>query len=403
MFGKTVPYFIVVVVTCLLVQVNQLHAQHDTTQISIENDFALLNYPDVTYEYQDFALSFDSLFERTDHTPYYHYFNEEDVQLSLIHELINDAPDGSVIEIPEGEYICQYFSMENRHDLILKAKPGTVWLISDDVLSTIFYMVNCTNITLQGIGFLHRTEGFCSGNSLEIRGCRSIVIDSCDISGSGTIGVVADFVDSLIIQNSYVHHCTYQIIQLTNVRNVILFNNLFSDNKEHSTITEGVTVANIWGKCIIQNNSFYDNRCAALVFNILKQEDRECPVGDGHVYVRRNLFYNNISHQKLAGIYDVFFDGICGKYAVLARDMVSFSENYFNRFDSVPAYYEESYYVDGEYYIYPEIVDGDFDLTDNFFREIEDCGYNVQIDSFVIGIHPSAINWMGLSRNPEPD
>ena len=42
MYRKTFLYFIVVVVTCLLVQVNQLHAQHDTTQISIENDFAII-------------------------------------------------------------------------------------------------------------------------------------------------------------------------------------------------------------------------------------------------------------------------------------------------------------------------------------------------------------------------
>jgi hypothetical protein len=371
-----------------------------------EEEFAVLEYPDTEKPYMDEALSFDSIFEAADHTPEFHYFNDGDEKLSAVHELINSAEDGSVIEIPEGEYISEYFEMKDRHNLTLKAKPGTVWLVSDDNLSTIMYMVECTNITLQGIGFLHRTGGFCAGNSIEISGCKNIVLDSCDISGSGTIGVCADCVDGLVVKNSYIHHCTYQMMSLYNVRDVILFNNLFTYNTENITITEGVTIGSIWGKCIIQNNTFYKNTCCALVFDIQKQEEKRKPVGNGFVYIRRNLFYDNYSYAKLASIFDVFCDEMWGDYTVRAKDVVEFRENVFNTYSNAPID-EGVEDLSGEYYyLYPETFVGDFDLEHNFFQDIHNRGYRgytMDMGSFLCGIDSSAVRWLNLSRNPQRD
>jgi hypothetical protein len=392
-------------VMLLFISINVFYGQPPAENASRHSkyDYGVLQYPRDAGTYGEHALSFDSLFELTEHAPRMHYYREGDEQLSSVHELINNAPDGSVIEVPVGEYTSQYFVMENRHDLTLKAKPGTVWLISDDALSTIFYIVNCTNITIQGIGFLHRTGGFCTGNSIEIHGSSNIILDSCDISGSGTIGVVADYVDSLIIRNSYVHHCTYQIMSLEDVRNVTIFNNHFTDNIENLTITEGISFGSIWGTCVVQNNTFYRNRCAALVFEIWKQEKTQYPCGDGHVYVRRNLFYDNYSTPKSASIYDVYFDDSWGEYSVNAKHIVSFRENIFNTYSDIPL---GDKYVDHsgqEYYIYPELIIGEFDLKDNYFRDVRRDGYSVETDSCLIGSAESTFHWLSLSRAPEEE
>lgn len=217
---------------------------------------ALLKYPKKIKDYKDKTLSFDSIYNNKEYNIKTGYYNKGDEKVSHFHELINNAPDGSVVEIPQGEYKSKYFFLTNRHNLTIKAKPGTVWLVSDDETNTIFIVQNCSNIIFQGIGFLHRTEAFCSENSIEIHRSENIVFDHCDISGSGTIGIVASLVDALSLKNSFVHHCTYQMMQIDNCRNLIILNNLFKNNKETQTYREGITIGNIWGKCIIQNNSF---------------------------------------------------------------------------------------------------------------------------------------------------
>jgi hypothetical protein len=391
--------FTALTVVCLLALAGQVHAQADAKRKDCDKGLVVLEYPDSTTDYRDSALSFDSLFAETDHAPGFNYYREGDERLSLVHKLIKNAPDGSVIEIPKGEYTSEYFIMKNRRNLTLKAKPGTVWLISDNSVSTILCLVDCAGIKLQGIGFLHRTGGFCTGNSIEIHGCKNIVLDSCDISGSGTIGVVADLVDGLTICDCYIHDCTYQMMSLYNVRNITLFNNLFTDNRENTTITEGVSLGNIWGKCIIQNNTFYQNTCAALVFDILRQEGRQSPVGDGHIYVRRNLFYDNYSYEKSASIFDVFCDETWGEYTVPSKGVVSFKENVFNTFSDAPLD-DESENLSDERYIYPEMIVGDFGLDGNFFEDIKGRGYSIAKDSFRIGIFPSKISWLARSRNP---
>ena len=328
--------------------------------------------------------SFDSLYNTIEVQPEFSYYQEGDERLSYIHDLISNCSDGDTLNIPEGEYISQFFVLRDRHSLTIRAKPGTVWLISDNELSTIFYMQECSNIKFEGIGFMHRTAGHCVGNSLEIHKCRNIVLDKCDISGSGTIGVVARFVDSLVLTNSYIHHCTYEMMNLRYVRDFVIFNTLFQSNKESNTSLEGISMGHIWGKGVLQNNTFCNNKSAVLLF-MLKDRFMDDPItSDGHIFVRRNLFYNNTNLDK-----ELIIQGVAS-----SQDHIHIKENLYDslaitnlEYDDLESRPEESVRIN-------------LNLPYNMVQKVNEGDYRYHTNEMVIGIFSSSLPWDVISQSP---
>lgn len=362
------------------------------------------------------AIPYDSVYGTDEYVVDFSYFREEEYKISEIHKLIANSKDGDTIYIPPGEYMSQFFVLNNRHNLKFFGEPGTVWLISDDNLSTIFTISNCTNISFFGIGFLHRTAGHCTGNSLEIYHSKNIVIESCDISGCGTIGIVAHSVDSLVVKNSYLHHCTYQMMDIYKARNVYILNNLFSYNIEN-TSNEGISIYSIWGGMYIYNNTFSNNKSAALYFSIEKQDNSDLPTGDGIIYISKNLFYNNYGPH--GSIYDDFSRDIIEKHCIDASRITIFSENIINK----PTYSEDDLHkrdfasesdeyenvdtndeTNEETSITEEVIYGNFNMKNDYFIDVLD----IQNDIYYyfkknIGIFPGTISWIDHSRIPETD
>lgn len=256
------------------------------------------------------ALSFDSIWQADTYhdtvsaATVFGRFYENYKRRSKIHTLLDKAPDGSVVVIPDGEYESQLFALIGRKNLTIKGRPGKVWLISTSSTKTIFTLVNCQNIHFDGIGFLHDVEGFCTGNSIELKKCRNISFNRCDISGCGTVGIVANLVDTLSVTNSYLHHCTYQMMDLNEVRQFTLFNTLLSENKETQCLN-GIALHSLWGDVVLAHNSFVNNSCAAITFDVYAKRNSRIPLGDGRILLYRNLFNrNNSSESEAITVYE---------------------------------------------------------------------------------------------------
>ena len=338
----------------------------------------LLKYPTVEKAYKDKILPFDidDMIQNESES----YF-QSDEGFSLFEE----ARNGSVLEIPKGTYYANSFSMNGKHDLTLKAEPGTVWFISNEPTMPIFMITNCSNITFDGIGFLHQGYGECDAEAVYVENCKNVVFNKCDISGSGTIGINASNVDEMVVQNCYLHHCTMKIMNISYARNIIIRNNLFKNHIENLELG-GIWIGDIWGKCILQNNTFCNNKSAAITLNIRENKDTGFPRGDGHVFVYRNFFYNNYSPEFNVSISEN--ENFLGA--------VTFKDNIFNTADVLP--------IDNENNerIYAEKIDGKFELNNNYFEEISHSkfDYSYLVNNKLVGIYPETINWLEKSRLP---
>lgn len=355
----------------------------------------------------------DTLYEKGEiNNEIANYYHAEDVRRSKVHTLLENAKNGSVVTIPDGEYKSQYFVLKNKKNLTIKGNPGRVWLVSEDNLATIFLLFNCENVTFEGIGFLHKVQGHCTGNAIDVFKSKNIRFDKCDISGCGVIGINANLVENLEVTNSYIHHCSYEMISLYNVRNAFIYNNLFAYNEERTTWEEGVNMVDVWGDIIIAQNSFYKNRCASIVFALEKNEKSIDPLGDGNILVYRNLFNQNAAKAKeYASICDLSsnepnYYANPSNYVILKENMLhqipeySGDEIFEEESDDPEAGYSHEE-EDEEEETTNDFIRGELITNDNTFQDLRSEGFVFKQKGIQYGITPNTISWITISRDPE--
>lgn len=341
------------------------------------------------------------------------YYRPGDLRTSKVHTLLEKAKDGSVTTIPDGEYKSQYFVLNNKKNLTIKGNPGRVWLVSEDNLATIFILINCENITFEGIGFLHKVQGHCTGNSIDVFKSKNIRFNKCDISGCGVIGINANLVENLEVTNSYIHHCSYEMISLYNVRNAFIYNNLFAYNEERTTWEEGVNTVNVWGDIIIAQNSFYKNRCASIVFALERHEKTPDPLGDGNILVYRNLFNQNAAKAKeYASICDLSpnepnYYANPSNYVILKENMLhqipeySGDEIIDEESDDPEAGYSHEEYDNDEEELTNDFIRGELITNDNTFQDLRQEDFVFTQKGIRYGISQNTIHWINISKDPE--
>ena len=150
-----------------------------------------------------------------------------------IQELINNASDGEIISIPEGEYIIdESLLIHNRKGLSLRGN-GKCRILLTDLWKEVLDIKNSNSIKIEGIYFSHLKplkEYECNGGVIGISSSSIILIDNCELEGSGTIGVAANDVENLKVSNCYIHDNTFNAFYLSDVNNARIYNCVIKNN-----------------------------------------------------------------------------------------------------------------------------------------------------------------------------
>jgi hypothetical protein len=159
---------------------------------------------------------------------------QEDLPVRKINlqRLVNEAADGTVVEIPSGRYLLSSpLTLARRKNLHLAFHPGTQVRLAD-VNADIIVIDDCRNIRITGVHARHLKplkEYQCHGSVLRINNSRNVRIENCELNGCGAVGVMAKQ-SSLSIFNCHIHHNTWNAIYLYSCPEAVVVGNLIEDN-----------------------------------------------------------------------------------------------------------------------------------------------------------------------------
>jgi hypothetical protein len=84
-----------------------------------------------------------------------------------------------------------------------------VTLLADPRYAYTFSFIDCREVVLSGLSAGHTEAGDCDGGVLSFVGCTGVLIDGCDLFGSGTIGVAVTDSSGITVRASTIRDCTY--------------------------------------------------------------------------------------------------------------------------------------------------------------------------------------------------
>lgn len=174
---------------------------------------------------------------------------------------------------------------------------------------------DCTNITISNMTIGHTIEqGFCSGDVLEFTECSDITLDSLDLYGCGTYGIVATDASTITMTDSTIRDCSSGIMYLTSSDN-ITFKNCTMTGCEGYTMIGANEVKATFNKCTFNNNSWEDNTYSNGFIELSSENDikfKACYFGYDEAKA--------VSFGEIASGYGVSFDDKCEFEMVLDGD-----------------------------------------------------------------------------------
>ncbi len=85
---------------------------------------------------------------------------------------------------------------------------GEVEVVTQPRYANVLHFENCRDFQVQGLTLGHTPEqGSCAGHVIRMDGCSNGSVDSCDLYGCGTIGILAIETRDVTVQNSTIHDC----------------------------------------------------------------------------------------------------------------------------------------------------------------------------------------------------
>jgi len=96
---------------------------------------------------------------------------------------------------------------------------------------------NVKNVTLRNLVLGHTEAGHCQGGVVRVEQAEQLAIESCDLFGSGTVGVSLEGVRGFLFDQSAIRECTYGIAEIAGSSDVAFNRSTFSDNAEFDLVT----------------------------------------------------------------------------------------------------------------------------------------------------------------------
>lgn len=172
------------------------------------------------------------------------------IRVSSSRELLDNVGSDRILILAEGEYflndVITYniftrwdpvhdgFSLTIKHiknlTLVGEGKQGARLLVQPRYA----YVLNfeqCHKISLINLTFGHTPEqGTCSNGVLGFHECTDILVQECDILGSGTEGLVLSEVTRFLFERSQIRECTDGILSIYDSSQVTFSESIFRDN-----------------------------------------------------------------------------------------------------------------------------------------------------------------------------
>lgn len=135
--------------------------------------------------------------------------------------------------IAPGRYVLDRpLEINNKNGFTLQGK-GEVKILCSDVWKDVLMVVNSTSVRISGIYFSHEKplkEYQCNGGVIDISGCQKVVIEDCELEGSGTIGVRAGDTKDLHVDHCYIHDNTFNAFYIQDCEEVLITSNVVNNN-----------------------------------------------------------------------------------------------------------------------------------------------------------------------------
>ena len=121
--------------------------------------------------------------------------------------LSNNIESGSNLRLDKGTYELEYpIKILGKENITIDGNGAT--LIMRNMAEDVIYIENSNNITLMNFRATHiEPEGppGCTGNVIHIEGGTNILIEKCDLNGSGIVGIAAYNSKNLTVSNNFIH------------------------------------------------------------------------------------------------------------------------------------------------------------------------------------------------------
>lgn len=147
--------------------------------------------------------------------------------------LIDNTPDGGTVVIPAGKHVIDTpLNIEGRSGLTLKGE-GNCKIYLTDLWKNVLIVTNSTSIKLEGLYLSHLKplkEYQCNGGVVLLSNSQKLVVDNCELEGSGTIGIKGYQIKDLKVTHCYIHDNTFNAFYFHDAREVLIHECRIEDN-----------------------------------------------------------------------------------------------------------------------------------------------------------------------------
>lgn len=95
-------------------------------------------------------------------------------------------------------------------------------IVTQPRYANVLNYISCSDVTLENVHLGHTPEqGICRGGVLNLQDSDNIILEGCDLYGCGILGIQAQNVQSLHVQNTLIHDCSSGAAMLQDSDNVV--------------------------------------------------------------------------------------------------------------------------------------------------------------------------------------
>ncbi len=150
---------------------------------------------------------------------------------------LNTLSSGSSVKLAPRVYrLDEVIILDGKQNITIDGNGST--LIMNSLSENVIHLTGCTNIKLLNFKATHIEPSGptgCTGNVLYMDNCSEVLVQDCDLNGSGIVGIAAYNVDNLQVKDNYIHeNSQYSIIYQG--PSLLLANNTFEDNGNDNVI-----------------------------------------------------------------------------------------------------------------------------------------------------------------------
>ena len=145
-----------------------------------------------------------------------------------IQALIDAAGDESTVTVPAGDHLTAVpILITARKGLTIVFEKGAK-VICTNVYEHVVVLKGSTNVTVRGGHFTHRSpseKDMCEGSVIVVENSRHIILEACDINGTGLVGVWAGNSSELTVRECFIHDNTREAIYVRQCSDVLMTKN----------------------------------------------------------------------------------------------------------------------------------------------------------------------------------